>query len=68
MELASCKPSEAEDFEMAPRFLENLCTPVHNQFLVFKNLHIDTIDSFFHQNQQVKRADFTDESYSSSTI
>lgn len=27
MELASCHPSGAQNFKMAPRFLENLCIP-----------------------------------------
>ena len=33
MELASCHPSGAENFEVAPRFLENLCTPVLKRIL-----------------------------------
>jgi hypothetical protein len=30
MELVSCHPSGDYNFEVAPRFLENLCTPVAN--------------------------------------
>ena len=29
MELASCHPSGAQNFEVAPRFLENLLTPAY---------------------------------------
>jgi hypothetical protein len=40
MELASCNPSGAKNFKMAPRFLENMCT--HSLDNVFQNLSVFT--------------------------
>jgi hypothetical protein len=40
MQLASCNPSVAKNFKMAPRFLENMCT--HSLENVFQNLSVFT--------------------------
>jgi hypothetical protein len=36
MDLTMCHPSGPKDFEVDPRFLEELCTPDQNQHITFK--------------------------------